>query len=173
MQKGGVAEPMLQHPFLYQRKWNSETVVQQRMSGNQQFQGGLEGPQPLHDKSAAATCAVRGCERPENMPVACFHRRTGRQALVVSPCRGLCNSPFFFFFLQVPPPGLAIFTDQHTPRVASFSNAREKVVCLLTMICSFSFSAASSQSCFRQARTISRCSRKVFSTRVSYRLPVI
>ena len=34
---------MLQHPLLYQRKWNSETVVQQRMSGNQQFQGGLVG----------------------------------------------------------------------------------------------------------------------------------
>ena len=51
---------MLQYPFLCQRKWNPETVVQQRMSGNQQFQGGLEGPQPLHFKSAAATCAVRG-----------------------------------------------------------------------------------------------------------------
>ena len=34
-----------------------------------------------------------GSEAPENRPVACFHRRTGRQALVVSPCRGLCNSP--------------------------------------------------------------------------------
>ena len=36
------------------------TVVQQRLSGNQQFQGGMEGRKPLHFKSAAATCAVRG-----------------------------------------------------------------------------------------------------------------
>ena len=36
---------------------------------------------PLHFKSAAATCAVRGCERPENMPVAYFQRTAGRQAL--------------------------------------------------------------------------------------------
>ena len=34
----------------------------------------------LHFKSAAATCAVRGCERPENMPVAYFQRTAGWQA---------------------------------------------------------------------------------------------
>ncbi len=38
-----------------------------------------------------------GSEGPENRPVACFHRRTGRQALVVSPFRGLCNSPVSMF----------------------------------------------------------------------------
>ena len=36
---------------------------------------------PLHFKSAAATCAVRGYSRPEIEPVAQFQRITGRQAL--------------------------------------------------------------------------------------------
>ena len=43
---------------------------------------------PLHDKSAAATCAVRGCERPEMEPVAPFQRTAGRQA----PGRNFCGA---------------------------------------------------------------------------------
>ena len=141
-------------PTVYYR-YESEQVVQLRLSGNQQSWGGLEGPQPLHFKSAAATCAVRGeflrsgacpagskshllrlcrpglrgpgklscgqfspsngpagpgktreakargfptggSEGPENRPVACFHRRTGRQALDrKTPCDGVSISLLF------------------------------------------------------------------------------